>query len=314
MQLGWRLRGGQLEMRQALGLPPRTHLGRRLAIAGLGMLQRLASLARLCALGLDPELLAQLIEPGFLRRRLEFHGGSDGHRGFGLHLLDAGRERRQRGLRPLGLVTRQRLLRRGQHGIRAGWGGLGSGATGRRLGSGGRGRAWLGLPGVTCRARLVALATGSAWFWRGLSPTLGLHPDHAGVEGPGCGRKGRADLFVMGNWLGRLRARHRPLARRRRGGLTGHHLGQQGRPRLAGQGFSRNRICRLTGLGRRWLVFGSDLLALLLLRGLALARDGHLASGEPVLFIFKGERLCALPIGDHRRGWCRSRRHRPRSL
>ncbi|MNF88356.1 hypothetical protein D3C84_708490 [compost metagenome] len=312
MQLGWRLRGGQLEVRQALGLPPRAHLGRRLAIAALGMLQRLASLARFGALDLDPELLAQLIEPGFLSRRFEVRGGSDGHRGFGLHLLDAGRERRQRGLRPLGLVTRQRLLGRRQHGIRAGWGGLGSGATGRRLGSGGRAR--LGLPGVTSRARLVALTTGSPRFWRGLRRALGLHPDHTGVEDPGCGCGGRGDLFVMVNWPGRLPARHRALVRRHRGGLTGHHLGKQGRPRLAGQGFSRNRICRLTGLGRRWLVFGSDLLALLLLRGLALARDGHLASGEPVLFIFKGERLCALPIGDHRRGWCRSRRHRPRSL
>ncbi len=78
-----------------------------------------------------PELLAQLIELGFLRRRLEFHGGSDGHRGFGLHLLDAGRQGRQRGLRPLGFVTRQRLLGRRQHGFRVRSPGQGSGTVGR---------------------------------------------------------------------------------------------------------------------------------------------------------------------------------------
>ena len=80
----------QLEVRQALGFTSRAQLGRWLAIAGLGLLQWLASFARLGAPDFHPELLAQLIQPGFLRRRLEFHGGSDGHRGFGLHLLDAG--------------------------------------------------------------------------------------------------------------------------------------------------------------------------------------------------------------------------------
>ncbi|MNC42384.1 hypothetical protein D3C75_911990 [compost metagenome] len=192
MQLGRCLRGSQLEVRQALGFPSRAQLCRRLAIAGLGLLQRLASFARLGAPDFHPELLAQLIELGFLRRWLEFHCGSDGHRGFGLHLLDAGQQGRQRGLRPLGFVTRQRLLGRRQHGFRVRSPGQGSGTVGlasARIGfAHPRRLRWAGLLFRLFRrghARLAAILSRGIRAGLNAISHASVHPDQPFTKGLG---------------------------------------------------------------------------------------------------------------------------------